>query len=109
MKYISEEDVLKRINAAIDDLKGFEEYSGLQLPMASKVVLEELVKNIKNTPGINVIRCVECEYFHKWPCQRDNPEIMGKLCTRKELLSVEELDFCSKGEEINYDDIGTGN
>ena len=27
-------------------------------------------------------------------------EIMGKLCTRKELLSVEEMDFCSRGELI---------
>ena len=100
MKYISEDDVLKRINAAINDLKCFEDYSGLLMPMASKVTLEELIKNIKRTPGIEVVRCVECEYFHKWPCQKNNPEIMGKLCTRKDFLSVEEMDYCSRGELI---------
>lgn len=100
MKYISEDDIIKRIEKAIDTLKGFEEYSGLPLPMASKVEFAELLDDVKKMDGIELVRCVECEYFHKWPCQKNNPEIMGKLCTRKDFLSVEEMDYCSRGELI---------
>lgn len=99
MKYLKRDDVILQVEDAIEELLKFENFFGLALPLASKKEsLNALREKLKSLEYIEIIHCEECEYFHKWPCQKNNPEIMGKLCTRGDLLTVDENDFCSRGE-----------